>query len=410
MPIFIDQKTYDNRYSHYRMGRHRSLLGGGWSTDDFSAGTYDPGQTSKNGYKDTDWKVKVSKQQDASHTYQRNRWLYAVPYFISMKGTCAMGSTPYATEMVRATNFATNQLSSSTDAALRDVAIGRLKKTLRESLGGYEATIPIIELRELRQTIRGTTDSMTKFVTSLLEARKTRGRSFVKYAQNSWLNWSFGVSPLISDTMAILNSLDTYFRRFDGVHRIHSKATKRWNTQYNSPLGDYGPAYGWYVDQYASVEHVLRYHVDAGIDFSVIYGNDYSLARHLGLEDFGQQLPSIGWELFPFSWVFDYVTTMGAYLEDTYELPAGSTKYLTLTRVYTAEGYELPSMRPSGRWTAHKWTESVKPGHWKYIMTQREVLSSLPHRALRVKSVDEIGRFAVNKLLNLSALLKFGRK
>lgn len=410
MTIIQDNKTWNNAYPQYRDGRHRSLKGGGWSVDDWTSGPYDPGQTSRTGVKDTDWKIKVAKQQDAGHAYVRTKWTYNAPYSIRMSGVVDRLGVPYETSMTRTTNFATNQIGGWVDAALYDRAVAKFKRELSGALGNAQALVPVVELRELGGTIKNSVRFASDFLIAFAEARKTRGRSFVSYAQKQWLNFSFGISPMIADTMAILESLENYLSRPKGLHRIHAHATKKWNTQYNSNIGDLGPAFGWYLDQYASMEHVLTYQLDSGIDFTVVAGNTYSLANHLGLEEFGQKLPGVAWELFPFSWVIDYFTTMGAYLEDTYVLPPGSTKYLSKSTSYRCTGYEFPSLRPStGAFRGHKWVSGQKPGMWEFHRMQREVLSALPHRSLRFKTTDEVGRNAVNKLLNLASILKVGR-
>lgn len=144
----------------------------------------------------------------------------------------------------------------------------------------------------------------------------------------------------------------------------------------------------------------------SGIDFKLIFSNDYSLRQHLGLSEIGAKLPSIAWELMPFSWVLDYFGTMGAYLEDVFESPPGESIYLTRT---TKSVWDSTSTVSMYRVANVQWINSsidhMRPGHIRYVSVVRDVLQTLPARPLRLKTLDEAGLSSVSKLLNLASLL-----
>jgi len=123
---------------------------------------------------------------------------------------------------------------------------------------------------------------------------------------------------------------------------------------------------------------------------------------HLGFT--WEALPSIGWEFIPFSWIGDYFTTAGSYLEDVFYSPPGSTIYVTLNRKYT---YTSECALTHIAWKGGKVLDQ-KSGlaRVSFFSFDRQKLSSLPHRDLRFKTMDEVGLGSIKKLLNLAALLK----
>jgi len=376
-----------------------------------TASNFNPGQTSVSGSKDTDWRIKISKQQNATLDYTMSKWCYLVPYLISARSSywSKVGQDTFSGILFRTGVSATNLISPSGDSALMDQALARFKRKLSGSIGNAELMIPAVELKELRRSIRSTAGFASELITSLARARKTRGRSLLRFYQEQWLNFSFGVSPMISDTMKALESVNNYLSRPQNLKRIHASSRKEWLSASRLEQGEYLP--GFNLDLNSRLEHSLSYTYSAAVDFGLVCGNNYSLGEHLGFSEIPRRLPALGWELFPFSWVLDYFTTMGAYLSDTFELPPGSTVYLCRSRLYKVRCETVPSFsvyKVADRTSHALMLSKLEPGEWEYVQFVRVGLDQLPHRALRIKSVDEVGRSAVNKLLNLTALLKPG--
>jgi hypothetical protein len=406
MTITSGTKFTTNKIPQYKYATHQAFTtGAGVSVDESSVVMLDVGQTSQVWTKDTDWKIKVAKQQNAANAYTRSKWVYAIPYYVRAAGHVQRVSTRYKTGAIRISLSGYTYLSGSTDSVLADQAVARYKRKLQSSLGNAQALVPTVELRELRKTISASASYSYDFVIALSKIRKTRGLSFVRYMQDKWLTYSFGIAPLVSDTLSLLKAVNSYMERPRGLHRIRSSAVKRWVTGGKS---DASVPYGFLTRISTQVDHELRYTLDSGIDFSILAGNNYSLSEHLGLSEFGAKFPGLLWELTPYSWVFDYFTTVGAYLDDTFVIPKGSTKYLTRTRKYVATGIDTPDVVPDpvnfGAHVLHQ--KNLEPGYFQFVIAQREVLTSLPHAALRFRTVDEMGRNGVTKLLNLVSLLK----
>jgi len=120
-----------------------------------------------------------------------------------------------------------------------------------------------------------------------------------------------------------------------------------------------------------------------------------------GLRD----LPAVGWELMPYSWAIDYFTNIGQYLDDTFILPSGSTKYLFMNRLFKAVITETLSLKANDTSGKYDLKPISSPGVFTYTEFERAKLGSLPRIGLRIKTADEVASHAVTKVLNLAALL-----
>jgi len=378
----------------------------GWSIIQDTYGTTNTGSGSAFGYKDTDWRVKISKQANASNAYKKAYYPLVKPFLL--QSTAKRWDATYANrlhiECIWSNVIHYAQTGTPTDSVLRDQALARFKRKLQNEVGNYQAAVPLAQVHELRGLIHHATDLTGDFLRKMKAFRRTKGRSLLNFLQKNWLAYSFGIAPTISDISQASQSVNDFLRKKRSVKRISASASKRENAsaKYEDFSGNHYPYNYVYVD--TSIERYLQYTFTAGIDFRFFAGNNYGILEHLGLGNLLAELPSIGWELIPYSWVIDYFTTIGDYLEDTFVLPSGSTIYLCESRKFVATGRECPRATPTAR-TNHI-SYNVVDGKWTYIDFERSVLTNLPHRSLRFRTVDEIGRNALNKVLNLASLLR----
>jgi hypothetical protein len=110
-----------------------------------------------------------------------------------------------------------------------------------------------------------------------------------------------------------------------------------------------------------------------------------------------------------YSWVWDYFTTVGAFLDDVFTSDPSKCIYCVKSELYTAEvvGTVRATANRAYPATTKYWEDYVDDAVFtgKYFNFQRTPLAKLPNRALRFKTVDEIGFNAVNKVLNLASVL-----
>lgn len=411
MPKTITQCP--KRYDHFYSESWRTYGPNGLSVRYDTSGRRLLGSATVSGTHDPDWKVKIAKRLDATGAYERFAFSDVLPVTMS----ASLRSSYWNINWKRWDNFldevSYHQLphytllgNTVTDSALRDQALKKFKSKLSGKIGNAELLVPALELGELRGTIRETarlTDQVLRNIA--LSSRSLRGAALVSALQKIWLTYSFGVKPLVSDTMSMLDSVSNFLDRPTQLHRLRASASKEWVTGAKSSTTGYN---GWLIATSGTCKHRLTYSFVAGVDFRLVCGNNYGLADHLGFSDFWGQLPSIGWELLPFSWVADYFSTVGDYLGDTFVFPPGSTKYLVETRYYEGRLTSAAAINQDPTVLSPHSVEGFRtvPGYAKLISMTRAPLSALPHRSLRFKTVDEVGRNTVNRLLNLCSLLR----
>jgi hypothetical protein len=262
--------------------------------------------------------------------------------------------------------------------------------------------VPIAELKELRKTIVGAAEISTKMLVSLAKFRKKSDGS--KYASDIWLSYSFGVSPLISDARDIARSIDDYLTRSGHSARLTGYAALESLIVGTPTLTTVSTSHSVKTIAHAFAKWSVKY--TGGFDFTVLAGNNYDILTHLGLN--ASNLPALGWELTPYSWVADYFATAGAYMDDTFVIPPGTMVYLNKAVKLEAKLVSNSSIYPFASNGEILSTVSI-PGSAEHLNFRRSKLLVLPRAGLRIKSFDEVGRNATNRLLNLAAVFRSGR-
>lgn len=354
---------------------------------------------------DPNWRIKLARRLDATNNYSFKEWVKVKSYLVRSRSfTNSAGISRWGECTQTYIGGGYGMISTAEDSELRDLALRRLKSKLQSHYGNVNAVVPVVELRDLRHSIVGTAKLATDLLHTLTQIRKTRGASARKYAAEAWLNFSFGVSPLISDTAKIAQSIQDYLDRRDHSIRITGVASRDWFSRYTET----GATSVWGASLATNTTgfHKLSYKYIAGFDVLVEAANNYGIMQHLGLEP--EQLLSTIWELVPFSWVVDYFTTVGPFLEDTFVAPPGSTKFILLDRLYTLDLDVNPRLVPNPGTVIT--SQAIEPGSLKYVHFTRTRLSSLPRIGISIRSFDRVGDYAVNKLLNLASVFYSGRK
>lgn len=290
------------------------------------------------------------------------------------------------------------------DPALKDLALGRVKRKLASSQNEFKALIPMGEIKELRGLVRSTAESSFKVVLELANLKKGKGSARGLWAaiSDSWLNYSFAIAPTVADTIQLASTISDFLTRQDHTAIEHAGSRKQWNDEvvYNSSqYVNAGLTYKTILQR----NHTLTYRYTVGMNFNVSAGNQYSALDAFGIRK--QDIASAIYELTPYSWLLDYFTTTGDWLEDAFEAPSGSTKYVVLNTHYDLKCTVKYVPNPSIAYWQKGLSAPSASGSFEGFRFSRERLASLPHRALRIKSVDEIGKNAVNKIMNLTSLL-----
>lgn len=344
-----------------------------------------------------DWKQIVAKKQNATYPYSRTGG-EAAP--VIYRGTCY--SATARTECFGA-QIGSVLVEAADQAWLKDVALARLKNRLNGDIGQANLLAPLAESREIHGLVRQINSLAMDTLKQLLLIKRTHGKSVLKHAGQVWLGFGFGVSPLIGDLSKAAESIHKYFGRSDHTTRVHGTASTDWHSSSTNGNYDAGEGVQYFITNKA--EHQLSYRYSGGVNLKLRSDGNYGIFDHLGLEV--SQLPATLWELTPFSWVVDYAATVGPWLDDMFYSLPGSLTYLSLNTRYqnrvVFEGQPTKS-------TAKNWQGTFRNGYSNYFSFSRVSLTTLPHRQLRVKTVDEIGKYGLTKLLNLGSVLAGGLK
>lgn len=300
------------------------------------------------------------------------------------------------------------------DYALMDKALTRIKRKLASESGFFNAAVPVGELRELRRTITGTLPGIKKLLYDsaalIASAKRKKGEKDLRFAKrlervkqdlgDVWLNFNFGIRPTLDDIEKILESIRKYLGAPPTV-RVRGSASKEWFSGEFRTRTSF--LYGAEVQSQWNLSHKLRYTYVGGFSLKCTWDADYNLDDQLGLNLNG--LPSLGWEWHPFSWVLDYFANVGQWLDDQFVAPPGSLIYLNLSRKYEMNGKEHGHSYPTLSTDLLLGAVS-SPGEVLFGSFTRTKLTALPHIGFRLRSYDEVGKNAINKLANLASLLK----
>jgi hypothetical protein len=365
--------------------------------------------TVKNKISVPDYKVLIARKSNATGLYSHTVYKSS----ITKTASCSYGPKPdwpswilddkvYGTDTFRFVPDAiVGPFLEPSDDAVRDQALARIKRKLASNQGQFEAMIPLAQIHQLRGSIKQAANMAKDLIEALAAIRKTKGRSASRYAAGVWLNFNFGVLPVISDARSAAQAIGNFLTRQDRNLVLTGTSEKVWADSLKQTNISGNPAAS--VKMTAEFRHRLLYSYTGGFYLRVSAGNNYTALDHLGFNF--KDLPAVGWEIIPYSWVVDYFTTAGEFMSDLFESPAGDLVYLSLAKKYdltataSYEYYTQPN--PLTILTSN----SGGAAQTEHVNFSRQSLGSLPHRALRFKTIDEIGLHSVTKVINLASIL-----
>jgi hypothetical protein len=289
-----------------------------------------------------------------------------------------------------------NQRDSS---VLLDRALSSLKHKLSGHIGRAKLAAPLAESREVHRIVRQINGITERMLKAALAIKKTRGKSALNAFSEVWLGFGFGVSPLIQDLSSAANAILDYQTREDHSVRLTGTASMDYTSGLVTPANTTVCA-GVKVGYHDYAVHKLGVQIVAGIDLKIRSSASYGMSDHLGLSL--RAVPGAIWELTPYSWVVDYFTTVGDWLDDTFETLPGNLKYCCRTTKYQVDttGRMFAVFAPG-----YTGTFAAGTSVYRYVSFTRAPLAVLPTRALRLRTVDEIAKYGLNKVMNLASVL-----
>lgn len=358
--------------------------------DDYDANM---GDSTKTVVKLANWRQLISKGNDATNSYAREvRRIKPAKYSVTSENSTHT-SIGFGSDNGSA-------LESERDSSvLADQALGRLKHKLDGYVGGAQLAAPLAESREIHRLVRQVNGLTEEMLRAALAIKRTRGKSAAKFFGDVWLGFGFGVQPMIKDIASAANAILDFQTREDRLVRVVGTASMTYTSGLTTqPASTICP--GVKVGYHDHAEHKLGVQIVAGIDLKMRSSASYGMSDHLGLSL--ANVPGAIWELTPFSWVVDYFTTVGDWVDDTFETLPGIVKYVSQSKKYQVDttGRLFVSYNPG-----YKGTFASSPSIYQYVNFTRTKLATLPTRQLRFKTVDEVAKYGLTKILNLASVL-----
>lgn len=351
------------------------------------------------------YKVQIAQRRDASTYFSRDFFDYQIGIaqcnvVVKQPGFADVKSS-YAT---RYSGLIPSSFPTSHQAT-DDRALAKIKRKIQMHTGDFNALVPMAQVRELRSTVTAAANLSSGLLQTLIQIRKTKGRSAFKYASEAWLTYGFGLAPLVSDAKDICDSIQAYLLRQDHSSVLTGSESTDWVDSHNDlSFGDTADTVKFRDKGNVKYTYSCRY--KGGFNFDLRSAVDYGALDH-----FNFKLPALiptAWELVPFSWVADYFGTVGAFLDDCFTGSPVNPIYLNRTRKLVAEGYNQITFEKSYRGTVFLVNIPSKC-KWRYTWYERTPLQVLPRRSLRFYTADEVGKNSLNKLSNLAAILGMGK-
>lgn len=363
------------------------------------------------GFDDPDYKRKIQARVDATLPYTRIVNKLKIP---CLWHEVYQRRAPYSTIYVetRPVTTLTPKTSipvNSQTADAGDRVLAKIKRKLAEDTNQFKSLIPLAEIKETRGLIRSTAETTATLLKAVIGLKHGKVRDLFKAVSHAWLQWSFAIAPTISDTQALASSISSYLLKSDFTATHAEGFTTRWCERYpqNSPAAAELFCGQWFnTDRMLTHSYRVKYTV--GTYYDLVSGNNYD-----AFDQFGFRIPELVpmlWEWLIFSWVVDYFTTTGSWLSDTFTAPAGSTLYLVKSEKYTCLDEHRFRFVFTDFYGDYKKYYRYMPNAFASCESTVFVRSipaggQLPHRALRLKSCDEIAVNSVNRVLNLASLL-----
>jgi hypothetical protein len=349
--------------------------------------------------------VLISKHENASLAYKRVSNIIKQPLLESEVVWKAGNVDHESMAYTKVLGGLSPVISAPSRPVADDLALKRLKGKLARDINQFNLLLPVAELKETRSLISSTSQVTSELLKALIELKHGKVKGLASKVGKAWLQFSFAISPTIADTHEAINSLSSYLLRQDHSSTYTGSYEERWSSSGSTATTNTACSGCTWGFKRSQIDHNYKVRYSAGVLFDISSANNYSLPEHFGLEF--SSLPSVLWELTVFSWVADYFGTTGAFLEDVFSSPAGNTFYCTKSVKYEMNMKQAVTLNvPSTRTLVRKVEGSVSQ---KSLIFERTTLSDIPHRALRFKSIDEIGLNSVNKILNLASILVQGK-
>lgn len=204
----------------------------------------------------------------------------------------------------------------------------------------FQGLAPIVELRELRGSVKNLAAHLESQIGSygnILRGRMMRNPKaaaafLLKNASELWLEFNFGLKPLVSDVKSAAEAMaETMTDLNRNPYRVSAQNTDTWVERgipaNVNPLATSASAS---LPRHIRYEHEYTYRVAACVMPIVDASTDFYEFSHQWGFAFERLIPT-AWALMPYSWVIDYFFNVDDYLNSTFR---SDINYVYVTESY----------------------------------------------------------------------------
>ena len=221
----------------------------------------------------------------------------------------------------------TTNLSAANAAALKQVYSKLAQQTSHTNslatLGEMADTIRMIRhpFRAIAELTQNHVNRLVKSKRGLRGSERQRFEKYYELVRSSYLEYVFGLAPLISDTVAITETIARWNLENEGIRKERTRIVGRGEdvnvSHFVSTSGQHYQG-GFNVYRYQHIQKItttrkVQYVCGVSLPGSAPAGSTERLTELLGF-NFRNFLPSV-WEVIPWSWLVDYVLNVSDLIE-----------------------------------------------------------------------------------------------
>lgn len=288
---------------------------------------------SRTGERVPDYKEKIRLGQNATSNFTSNRLKYTGTSAGSASLSANRLDSPFPNVPQQYSGYAippvTTVVHSGSTASAEAIALSQLYRKIDSELSVINSPAVIAEfgdvLRQFGHPLESILDLTNRRINRLhLESRGLKGSiAFrkVKVAQivaSTYLEYAFGLAPLISDTRKAAEAVARWQYEKTGEYRFRSRVTGTGETTIasattNDPQVISGSYFVFTQRNKFQTDNRCRYTCGLNTSTVAAYGSNDRLLQLLGFDPV-KWIPA-AWEVVPWSWLLDYVTNIGDILQ-----------------------------------------------------------------------------------------------
>lgn len=299
-----------------------------------------------------DWREKIRQRVDATSPYTLDATRYVSRLPISAAASCRTQSGVPLISSFEGFYQAPDAVSHLTPdfASARNEALGKAYHRLKQAQTHMQGLTTLGEMGEVIRQFRRPFPRIVDYANSHLNRWEKRYSRAIQYkdsrlldiASDSWLEFSFGIKPLVADAESAAEALARFQ---EDLSYEKTRFTARAKRTVHRGARDIAVYTDSHIVGTADVSTVTEFSVQYIIaaSYAATMTSDTDRLRNL----FGVRLDEIvptAYELLPWSWLLDYFTNTGEILNAYCQSQAGVQFVVRTERTHTVSTYTyLPS-------------------------------------------------------------------